>query len=58
MEAPLEMDAGVVGTIKQVALFSYKGNQSFQPLSVRWAEMALVVWSEFRYVDRSLNQAI
>jgi hypothetical protein len=29
-------------------LFSYQGSRSFQPLSVRWAEMALVVYSEFR----------
>jgi hypothetical protein len=47
-EATLEMDASIVETTKQDALFSYKGSQSFQPLSVRWAEMALVAWSEFR----------
>jgi hypothetical protein len=48
MEATLEMDASIVETSKQNALFSYKGNQSFQPLSVRWAEMDLVAHSEFR----------
>ena len=47
-EATLEMDASVVETTKQDALFCYQGSQSFQPLSVRWAEMALVVSSEFR----------
>jgi hypothetical protein len=47
-EATLEMDASIVETTKQDALFSYKGSQSFQPLSVRWAEMDLVVRSEFR----------
>ena len=47
-EATLEMDASIVETTRQEALFSYQGSQSFQPLSVRWAEMALVVWSEFR----------
>jgi hypothetical protein len=47
-EATLEMDASVVETTKQDALFCYQGSQSFQPLSVRWAEMALVVCSEFR----------
>ena len=47
-EATLEMDASIVETTKQDALFSYQGSQSFQPLSVRWAEMALVVCSEFR----------
>jgi len=47
-EATLEMDASIVVTTRQGALFSYQGSQSFQPLSVRWAEMALVVCSEFR----------
>ena len=42
------MDASIVETTKQDALFSYQGSQSFQPLSVRWAEMALVAYSEFR----------
>jgi hypothetical protein len=48
VEATLEMDASIVETFKQNALFSYKGSQSFQPLSVRWAEMDLVAHSEFR----------
>lgn len=47
-EATLEMDASIVETTKQDALFSYQGSPSFQPLSVRWAEMALVACSEFR----------
>ena len=47
-EATLEMDATIVETTRQDALFSYQGSQSFQPLSVRWAEMALAVCSEFR----------
>lgn len=47
-EATLEMDASIVETTKQDALFSYKGTQSFQPLSVRWAEKDLVARSEFR----------
>ncbi len=46
--ATLEMDASIVETNKQDALFSYKGSQSFQPLSVRWAEMDMVARSEFR----------
>jgi len=29
-------------------LFSYQGSPSFQPLSVRWAELDLVAHSEFR----------
>lgn len=47
-EATLEMDASIVETFKQDALFSYKGSPSFQPLSVRWAELDLVAHSEFR----------
>jgi len=47
-EATLEMDASVVETTRQDALFSYQGSLSFQPLSVRWAEMDLVARSEFR----------
>jgi len=47
-EATLEMDASIVETSKQDALYSYKGSQSFQPLSVRWAELDLVAHSEFR----------
>jgi hypothetical protein len=48
IEATLDMDASIVETYKQDALFSYQGSQSFQPLSVRWAEPALVAHSELR----------
>jgi len=47
-EATLEMDASIVATSKQNALYSYLGGQSYQPLSVRWAEQDLVAYSEFR----------
>ncbi len=47
-EATLEMDASIVTTTKQDTLYSYQGSQSFQPLSVRWVELALVVCSELR----------
>ena len=47
-EATLDMDASIVETSKQDALFSYKGSQSYQPLSLRWAEQDLVPYSEFR----------
>ena len=47
-EATLEMDATIVATTKQDALYSYKGNQSFQPLSVRWGEVDLIAHTEFR----------
>jgi len=48
MEATLDMDASIVETFKQDALFSYKGSPSFQPLSVRWAEQDMVAHSELR----------
>jgi hypothetical protein len=47
-EVTLDMDASIVETSKQDALFSYKGSQSYQPLSVRWAEQDLVAYSQFR----------
>jgi hypothetical protein len=47
-EATLEMDASIVETSKQDALYSYLGNQSFQPLSLRWAEQDLVTYSQLR----------
>ncbi len=47
-EATLEMDASIVETFKQDALFSHKGSPSVQPLSVRWAELDLIAHSEFR----------
>jgi hypothetical protein len=47
-EVTLDMDASIVETNKQDALFSYQGSQSYQPLSIRWAEQDLVAYSEFR----------
>jgi hypothetical protein len=47
-EATLNMDASIVETSKQDALFSYKGSQSYQPLSLHWAEQDLVAYSQFR----------
>jgi hypothetical protein len=47
-EATLDMDASVVETSKQDALFSYQGSPSYQPLSLRWAEQDLVSYSELR----------
>jgi hypothetical protein len=44
----LDMDASIVETSKQDALFSYQGSPSYQPLSLRWAEQDLVAYSEFR----------
>jgi hypothetical protein len=47
-EATLDMDASIVETSKRDALFSYQGSPSYQPLSLRWAELDLVAYSELR----------
>jgi Transposase DDE domain group 1 len=47
-QATMDMDATIVETTKQDALYSYQGSPSFQPLSMRWAEMDMAVQSEFR----------
>ena len=47
-EATLDMDASVIETYKEGALFSYKGSKAYQPLTVRWKEQAMVAYSEFR----------
>lgn len=47
-EATLDMDATLVETEKQEALYSYKKYKAYQPLTTYWAEQELVVHSEFR----------
>lgn len=47
-EATLEQDASLVETYKQDALFGYKGDKAYQPLSIRWAEQDVVLISELR----------
>ncbi|MFQ5874941.1 MAG: IS1380 family transposase [Dehalococcoidia bacterium] len=47
-EATLDMDACLVETEKQEALYSYKGYKAYQPLTTYWAEQDLIVRSEFR----------
>ena len=46
--ATLDMDATLVETHKQEALYSYKKHKAYQPLSTYWAEAELIVHSEFR----------
>jgi hypothetical protein len=46
--ATLDMDATLVETEKQDALWSYKGFRAYQPLNVYWAEQDVVVHTEFR----------
>ena len=47
-QATLDMDATLVETHKQEALYSYKKYKAYQPLTVYWAEADLIVHSGFR----------
>ena len=46
--ATLDMDATLVETFKQSALYCYKKFKAYQPLQVYWAEHGLMLLSEFR----------
>ena len=46
--ATLDMDATLVETCKKAALYCYKKFKAYQPLNVYWAEMGLMLFSEFR----------
>jgi len=46
--ATLDMDATLVGSDKEQALFCYQSYQAYQPFNVYWAEQELIVHSEFR----------
>lgn len=46
--ATLDMDATLIETQKQEALYCYKKFRAYQPLNVWWAEQQMVVRSEFR----------
>ena len=47
-QATLDMDATVVETHKQQALYSYNKCKAYQPLTTYWAEADQIVHSEFR----------
>ena len=47
-QATLDMDATLVETQKNEALFCYKGFKAYQPLNTYWAEKGLVLHTEFR----------
>lgn len=51
--ATLDMDATVVKTEKQEALYSYKKFKSYQPLNTYWVEQDLILHTEFR--DGNVN---
>ena len=46
--ATLDMDATLVATEKEDALFGYKHYKAYQPFNVWWAEQELVLHTEFR----------
>ena len=46
--ATLDMDATLIETEKKDALFSYKGYKAYQPLNTYWAEVGVVLHTEFR----------
>lgn len=46
--ATLDMDALMLETSKEEALFGYEGFKSYQPLNTWWAEQGLVLHTEFR----------
>jgi len=47
-EATLDMDATLVETNKEEALYCYKKYKAYQPLNVYWAEAGVVAHTEFR----------
>lgn len=47
-KATLDMDATLVGSAKEQALWCYDSYQAYQPFNVFWFEHELVVHSEFR----------
>ncbi len=46
--ATLDMDATLVESHKRDALFCYKKYRSYQPLNTWWAEMGMILHTEFR----------
>ena len=46
--ATLDMDATLIETFKEAALYGYKGYKAYQPLNVSWFEQGQTLYSEFR----------
>jgi hypothetical protein len=46
--ATLDMDATLIASGKESALYCYKGYKSYQPLNTWWAEQEIVLHTEFR----------
>lgn len=47
-EATLDMDATIIYSNKEEALWCYKGGRGYQPMNVFWKEQAIILYSEFR----------
>jgi len=46
--ATLDMDATIAATLKDNALYSYKGEKAYQPFNTYWYERGLILYTEFR----------
>ncbi|MCP4150995.1 MAG: IS1380 family transposase [bacterium] len=46
--ATLDMDATITATNKELALYSYKGEKSYQPINTHWYERGVMLHTEFR----------
>lgn len=46
--ATLDMDATISETLKDNALYSYKGEKSYQPINTYWYERGVILHTEFR----------
>jgi len=46
--ATLDMDATLIASGKESALYCYKGDKAYQPLNTWWAEQGIVLHTEFR----------
>lgn len=46
--ATVDLDATLVATNKEQALWSYQGTKAYQPLNAYWHEQDMVLYSEFR----------
>ncbi len=46
--ATLDIDATIAATMKKNALYSYKGDKSYQPFNTYWYERGLILHTEFR----------
>jgi len=46
--ATLDMDATIAATLKENALYSYKGEKAYQPINTYWYERGVMLHTEFR----------